>query len=61
MTTPEDYENYLLKGLAALNSKAPANSKVLVMGLVDGRILWNESKLSNFLHVFDTTCVSGTP
>jgi acyloxyacyl hydrolase len=41
MTTPEEFRPKMLEGLAALDQKAPANSKVFMVGLVDGRILWN--------------------
>lgn len=41
MTSEEEYRNQILAGLEALDKKLPAGSKVLCVGLVDGRILWN--------------------
>lgn len=41
MTNPEEYRQQILDGLEALNNKIPAGSKVVLIGLVDGRILWN--------------------
>lgn len=41
MTKTEEFRDQLLQGLAALDAKIPAGSHVLLMGLVDGRILWN--------------------
>lgn len=41
MTTPEEYRQQILEGLDLLDQKIPANSKVVMLGLVDGRILWN--------------------
>lgn len=42
MTTPEQYTTRLVNGLIALDKISPANSKLLLIGLVDGRILWNQ-------------------
>jgi acyloxyacyl hydrolase len=41
MTTPAEFRAQMLEGLAALDKKIPAGSKVMLIGLVDGRILWN--------------------
>lgn len=41
MTTPEEFRQQMLEGLDALDKKIPAGSKVMLVGLVDGRILWN--------------------
>jgi hypothetical protein len=42
MNTPVKYINELEEGLKELDKISPPNSKVLVHGLVDGRILWRE-------------------
>lgn len=42
MSTPKEFGDALTRGFADLDAVAPPNSKALVMGLVDGRILWNE-------------------
>jgi acyloxyacyl hydrolase len=42
MTKPEDYQRQLIEGLADLDKAAPKGSKVIVTGLVDGRILFRE-------------------
>ena len=48
MTTPETFRANLLAGLTALNAKVPAGSKVILWGLADGSILWNNTY--NLLH-----------
>lgn len=42
ITTNEDFKKQITDGLFKLDSQAPAGSKLLAMGLVDGRILWDE-------------------
>eukprot|EP01080_Neovahlkampfia_damariscottae_P009038 gene9038-1135_t len=42
MTKPEDYLKQLVNGLSKLDSISPKGSKVIVTGLVDGRILFKE-------------------
>ncbi|ELU17350.1 hypothetical protein CAPTEDRAFT_154594 [Capitella teleta] len=41
MTTPEEMRNNVLKSLEYLNSTIPADSKVLLVGLADGRVLYD--------------------
>ncbi len=41
MTTPEKYRSGILEGLADLDKKVAPGSKIVLLGLVDGRILWN--------------------
>lgn len=41
MTKPEELRQQILDGLAALDKKVPPGSHVMLLGLVDGRILWN--------------------
>ena len=53
MTTPETYRQQLLQGLQELDAIAPPNSKVVLMGLVDGRILWDS--LYNRRHPLGST------
>ena len=40
MTKPEDFRKDATEALTALQSKLPAGSFVLLVGLVDGRVLW---------------------
>lgn len=40
MTTPEDFRKNILAGLEAFDKKVPAGSKLLMIGLADGRILY---------------------
>lgn len=47
MTTVVEYEAQLLAGLRLLDSVAAPNSKVLLLGLVDGSILYNVSQHLN--------------
>ncbi|KAF0975358.1 hypothetical protein FDP41_005352 [Naegleria fowleri] len=42
MTTPQQFEERLMNGLTLLDARSPPNSKLLLIGLVDGRLLWNE-------------------
>lgn len=42
MTKKEDFEKQLLDGMIKLDEISPPGSKAIVVGLVDGRILWNE-------------------
>ncbi len=42
MTKPEDYIRQLEQGLVELDKISPSNSKILVTGMADGRILWKE-------------------
>lgn len=48
MTTPDAFRAQLLAGLEKLNSKVAPGSKVVLWGLVDGRILYNH--LHNLTH-----------
>lgn len=41
MTTPEKFQSQLLTALEKLNTKVAPGSKVVLWGLVDGRILYN--------------------
>ncbi|XP_054846892.1 acyloxyacyl hydrolase [Eublepharis macularius] len=41
MTTPEEMHFNVLKGLRSLNSLLPKGSHVILVGLVDGRFLWD--------------------
>lgn len=41
MTKPEEYRQQILDGLAALDKVVPSGSHVMLIGMVDGRILWN--------------------
>jgi len=41
MLTISEHKENLLKSLNDLNKISPPNSKLLIMGLVDGRVLWN--------------------
>eukprot|EP00762_Andalucia_godoyi_P007624 ANDGO_00840.mRNA.1 hypothetical protein DICPUDRAFT_153563 len=42
MTQPDEFESDLLTALQWLDTQLPANSWVTFVGLVDGRILWNQ-------------------
>ncbi|EFC43244.1 acyloxyacyl hydrolase-like protein [Naegleria gruberi] len=42
MTTTDQYYERLISGLNVLDKRSPPNSKLLLMGLVDGRILFNQ-------------------
>ena len=42
MTKPDEYLKHLVDGLSKLDSVSPKGSKVIVTGLVDGRILFKE-------------------
>lgn len=42
MTKPEDSERDLLRALNELDKISPKGSKIMVTGMVDGRILWEE-------------------
>lgn len=53
MTTTDEYYQNAIDGLTQLNSVAPAGSKILLSGLVDGRILWDT--LYNRLHPLGMT------
>jgi acyloxyacyl hydrolase len=53
MTTSEDFRKQMLEGLAALDARIPAGSHVLMIGLVDGRILWNT--MNNRIHPLGVT------
>ena len=65
MTTPDDFRANILKGLEALNQKIAPDSKIMLVGLVDGRILWDTmnnrkhplgltyAELYEFLHSLD--------
>jgi acyloxyacyl hydrolase len=53
MTTTEEYQKQLIEGLEELDKISPSNSKILVTGLVDGRILWRE--MSHRKHPFGST------
>ncbi|KAG2382113.1 hypothetical protein C9374_005905 [Naegleria lovaniensis] len=53
MTTPQQFEERLMKGLTLLDARSPPNSKLLLIGLVDGRILWNE--MHNRIHPLGVT------
>ena len=41
MTTPSEFNTSLLSMLDALDAKLPPKSHVAIVGLVDGRILWD--------------------
>jgi len=41
MTTPDDFRKGIVAILDELDTKLPLNSHVAIVGLVDGRILWN--------------------
>jgi acyloxyacyl hydrolase len=43
MTTPTQFRQNLLAGLQLLDQKLPPNSRVVLFGLVDGEILWNNT------------------
>jgi acyloxyacyl hydrolase len=42
MTTPEQYQTQLLRGLTELDAISPKGSKVIITGMVDGTILFRE-------------------
>jgi acyloxyacyl hydrolase len=41
MTPPDTFHEYITKSLVALNAKLPKGSFVVLVGLVDGRVLFN--------------------
>eukprot|EP00817_Percolomonadidae_sp_ATCC50343_P002854 CAMPEP_0117425700 /NCGR_PEP_ID=MMETSP0758-20121206/5951_1 /TAXON_ID=63605 /ORGANISM="Percolomonas cosmopolitus, Strain AE-1 (ATCC 50343)" /LENGTH=461 /DNA_ID=CAMNT_0005210405 /DNA_START=504 /DNA_END=1886 /DNA_ORIENTATION=- len=48
MTSVDSYKADMIKGLRALDRVAPKGSKLLVLGLVDGRVLWDT--MNNRIH-----------
>jgi len=53
MTKPEIFERQLANGLLELDRKAPRGSRLLLSGLIDARILWDE--MSNRRHPLGVT------
>lgn len=53
MTTPQKYRASIIEGLKALDKKMAPGSKVVITGLVDGRILWDT--MNNRMHPLGMT------
>ena len=47
-TTPEEYHDNLLKAIKDLDPRLPKGSKIVLIGLVDGRILYES--MQNLIH-----------
>jgi acyloxyacyl hydrolase len=47
-TTPEEYHDNVLKTIMDLDSRLPKGTKVVLIGLVDGRILYDS--MHNLIH-----------